>query len=307
MVRQAEHRDAAAVRHVADHVAHRARLARHLEADVEALLHAQLVLCLPERGRAHVHRPGDACFARELEAVVAHVGDDDEAGPVVASHLGSHDPDRPGAGDQHVLRDQPELGRGVDRVAERIEDRRHVEVDLGEVRPQVAGRHDDELGEGAIALDSDADGVCAQGAAARHAVAAAAADDVAFGTHDLAGKHRRHAFAQLDDLAHELVADHERRLDGVLGPLVPAVDVQVGAADPCAENAKQHLTRPWLGLRHVLEPEARLPLCFDQRLHWSPLYIRRAAVTFRPRRGSVGRSSPRLPSPARSRPGGRAG
>src|SRR5439155_25848730 len=91
--------------------------------------------------------------------------------------------------------------------------------------------------------------------------------DVAFGTHDLAGKHRRPAFAQLDDLAHELVADHERRLDGVLGPLVPAVDVQVGAADPCAENAKQHLTRPWLGLRHVLEPEARLPLRLDQGLH----------------------------------------
>src|SRR5439155_303760 len=87
----------------------------------------------------------------------------------------------------------------------------------------------------------------------------------------LAGKHRRHAFAQLDDLAHELVADHERRLDGVLGPLVPAVDVQVGAADPCAENAKQHLTRPWLGLRHVLEPEARLPLRLDQGLHLPPV------------------------------------
>src|SRR5213596_1358167 len=107
-----------------------------------------------------------------------------------------------------------------------------------------------------MTMDSDADGVCAQGAAARHAVAAAAADDVAFGTHDLAGKHRRHAFAQLDDLAHELVADHERRLDGVLGPLVPAVDVQVGAADACAENAKQHLTGPWLRLGDVLQPQA---------------------------------------------------
>ncbi len=47
--------------------------------------------------------------------------------------------------------------------------------------------------------------------------------------------------ADLDDLAHELVADHHRHGDGLLRPGVPVVDVQVGAADAGAVHADQHV------------------------------------------------------------------
>src|SRR5207247_4569172 len=96
---------------------------------------------------------------------------------------------------------------------------------------------------------------------------APAADDVSLAADDLPAEHRSHACAQLHHLTHELVADHQRRLDCVLRPLVPALDVEVRAADPGAENAKQHLARPGLRLGDVLQPQAWFPLRLDQGLH----------------------------------------
>ena len=54
--RDAEHGDPAAVGHVRDHVAERVRVAGHLEADVEALLHAELALDVGEVALARVDR-----------------------------------------------------------------------------------------------------------------------------------------------------------------------------------------------------------------------------------------------------------
>src|SRR5207249_7774516 len=156
---------------------------------------------------------------------------------------------------------------GVDRVAERVEDRGDVEVDLAEMWPEIARGHDDVLGECAVALHPDADGVGAEGAPPGHAVPAAPAHDVTLRADDLAGVHRGHVLAELDHLAHELVPDDQAGLDRVLGPLVPGVDVQVRAADAGAEDADEHLTRPWLRFWYVLEPEAWFPLRLDQRLH----------------------------------------
>ena len=47
--RDAEHGNAAAVMHGAQHFAQRRRIARHLEADVEAFLHAEILHRLVER------------------------------------------------------------------------------------------------------------------------------------------------------------------------------------------------------------------------------------------------------------------
>src|SRR5438105_11322147 len=95
--------------------------------------------------------------------------------------------------------------------------------------------------------------------------------DVALGADDLAGKDRRDALAQFDDLADELVPNHQWRVDGVLRPLVPAVDVEVGAADAGAEDADQNLARTRLRLRDVLQPESGLGLCFDECFHCWPI------------------------------------
>ena len=60
--RNAEHGDFAAVAHVGEHVAEGRRVAGHFQADVEALLHAELLL--------HV---GEACLSCGLTATVAPI------------------------------------------------------------------------------------------------------------------------------------------------------------------------------------------------------------------------------------------
>src|SRR3546814_20737956 len=63
------------------------------------------------------------------------------------------------------------------------------------------------------------------------AVAAVAADDMALGRNPLADRVAAYAGSDLDDAADEFMADHQPGLDRALAPLVPQVDVQVGAAD----------------------------------------------------------------------------
>ena len=74
----------------------------------------------------------------------------------VARDRPGHDADRPGAGDQHVLSHQVESERGMDRIAERIEDRAELVVDVVGQRHDVERRHPHIFGEGAGDVDADA-------------------------------------------------------------------------------------------------------------------------------------------------------
>ena len=94
------------------------RIAGHFQADVEALLHAQFALGVGDRLRADVDGHRGAKPPGKIEAIRVHVGDDDVAGAGVADDRRRHDPDRPGAGDQHVLAQDGKVQRRVDRVAE---------------------------------------------------------------------------------------------------------------------------------------------------------------------------------------------
>ena len=73
-----------------------------------------------------------------------------------------HDPDRPGPCDEDVLAKHREAQGGMDCVAERVEDRRHIGIDRSRVSPYVGGGHRDELREPTIAVDADAHGVGAE-------------------------------------------------------------------------------------------------------------------------------------------------
>src|SRR5262249_44445943 len=94
------------------------------------------------------------------------------------------------------------------RIAERIEDGRHVTVDRWVVVPDVGHRQYEIFGEGAGPIDADTERVLAEMAAAGQAVAAPATDDVPFAADDFAGVKIGHIGTDLDDLADELVADN---------------------------------------------------------------------------------------------------
>ena len=65
----------------------------------------------------------------------------------------------------------------------------------------------------------------------------------------------------------ELVTDGHRHGNGGLGPLVPFVDVDVGAADPRTQHLDQHVADPDFGKGQFLEPQAGLALALHQRFH----------------------------------------
>ena len=98
-----------------------------------------------------------------------------------------------------------------------------------------------------------------------HAVATAPTDDVSLAADDVARMEVAHVRPDVDDLADELVPDHERHGNRLLRPGVPRVDVEVGAADAGLPHPDQHVVDPDLGLRHILEPQARLGPRFDER------------------------------------------
>ena len=101
-------------------------------------------------------------FLRQRQPHRVDVGDDDFSRADALRHQRTHDADRPGAGDQHVLADQVEGQRGVDGIAERVEDRGDL---VGHV---VGDRHDIVLrdrqifAEGARPVDADAERVAAE-------------------------------------------------------------------------------------------------------------------------------------------------
>ena len=99
------------------------------------------------------------------------------------------------------------------------------------------------LRERAGPVDADALRVLAEVPAAREAVAADAADDVALAVDQVALLEALDGGAHLLDHPDELVADDHRRLDGLLGPVVPVVDVDVGAADRGLLDPDQDVVR----------------------------------------------------------------
>ena len=170
--------------------------AGHLQRDVEALRHAELVLHVVEvaaRGSTASVAP---MRPRDLEPVRVEVGDDDVAGAGVPHDRGRHAADRARAGDEHVLTQHREGERGVHRVSERVEDRRHVLVDTRPVVPDVRHRQRHELRERPGPVDAEPDRVRAQMAPARHAVAAASADDVTLARDDVARMEVAHVRAR---------------------------------------------------------------------------------------------------------------
>src|SRR5689334_15436521 len=151
----------------------------------------------------------------------------------------------------------------MDCISEGIEDRGHIQIDPFVVAPDVGHGQRDVLGEGAGTIYADAAGVCAHVPASGEAVAASAADHVAFPADDVAGEEVGHVGPDRLDPAHELVTDHHGHRDGLLGPLVPVVDVDVRTADAGLEHTDQHVVYTDVGDGNVLQPQSGLTPAFD--------------------------------------------
>ena len=116
------------------------------------------------------------------------------------------------------------------------------------------------LREGPGAAHAQPDGVRAQVAPAGQAVPAAAAHDVALARDEVARAEVDDVAADLDDLADELMPDDERRRDGLRGPGVPRLDMEVRAADPGLVDPDQDVVDADRGRRARPEGRGRVPV-----------------------------------------------
>ena len=178
-----------------------------------------------------------------------------------------HESDGSRARDKDVLAQHREGESGVDGVPKRIEDRGDLLVHARPVVPDIGHGQRHEFGEGAIAPHAKADGVGAQVPSSGEAVPASATDHVALAAHEVSGLEVGHIAADLDNLAHELVARDERWLDVLLRPRIPRFDVQVGAADPRLSHTDQHVVDPDDRIGDVEQGEPRAGQGLHQCAH----------------------------------------
>src|SRR5262249_21944751 len=71
----------------------------------------------------------------------------------------------------------------------------------------------------------------------------------------------------ISDRTDEFMAGDHWHGHGLLSPLVPVVDVYIGAADRGFPDLDQHVVGTDLGNRHFLHPDPRLDFRLHQRAH----------------------------------------
>lgn len=242
------------------------------EADVETLLHPELAHGFTQVARGGVDEQVGTGPLRQLQPGVRQVGHGDVPGTDVTGDGRGHDADRPRPGDDDVLAREGEGQGGVHGIAQGVEDRTEVGVDVVVVDPGIARRDDDVVGEGAVAVDAHPDGVDAQVPSPGAAVAAGAADDVALAGDPVADAHARHVAADLVDDAVELVTDDLRRAGhGRCCPVVPPVQVQVGAAQARSQDTDADVVVAGVRLGDVGELQTGARTGLGECSHASPV------------------------------------
>src|SRR6187402_2255193 len=87
------------------------------------------------------------------------------------------------------------------------------------------------------------------------AVAAMPANNVPLAADRLAWEEIRDIGSHAHDLTHELMPDRHRHVDSFLRPIIPVIDVDIGAADRRLFNPNEHIVNADLRLRHVIQPQ----------------------------------------------------
>ena len=129
--------------------------------------------------------------------------------------------------------------------------------------PDISHRQADVLGKCPSAIHADTAGVRAHVSTPGHAIAATAADYMSFAGDQLPAMEVIYIAADFDDFTDEFVADHHRYRNGFLRPLIPVVNVHVGAADCGLFGFNQDIVNTDFGFRHLLHPDALVGLRFD--------------------------------------------
>ena len=90
---------------------------------------------------------------------------------------------------------------------------------------------------------------------------------MSFGGYPVADIESFYFNATLDDLAAEFVSDGQRHWNRITRPVIPLIDMDVGASYCSAFDADQDIVVSDRGLIDILEPDAAFGLRFDECAH----------------------------------------
>ena len=137
------------------------------------------------------------------------------------------------------------------RVAEGVKKRNNILRQALVDDNDVGLRNTDIFGKRAVAINANTNGILAPLDIAGMAVTAMVAGNVPFARDALADMQPCHAFAERGDFADIFMTDGHGRLDVLLRPRIPVVDVDIRAADGGLVDLDEDLSRTRHGNRHL--------------------------------------------------------
>ena len=185
----------------------------------------------------------------DLAAMLIHLDGVNLRGPAGARHRDGEQPDGPATGDGYALGRDLARQHGVHRVAQWVEDGRIFLRDRRIELPDVRLGNDDVLGKRAVSVHADDLHVLADVRFANAALQALTAGHVHLGGDEVAFLDAGDLVAHRFHRTAELVPGNQRRMNAALRPLVPLVNVQVGAADGGHLDLDKHIGQAnlWFG------------------------------------------------------------
>jgi hypothetical protein len=109
--------------------------------------------------------------------------------------------------------------------------------------------------------------ISAEMSAARQAIAATSADDVPFAADQFSGMEVVDVRTDLDNLANKLMPNNKWHGNCRLRPLIPVVNVDVGAANSREQHSNFDVIDPDLRFGNIFQPQSRFLAAFDKSFH----------------------------------------
>ncbi len=254
--------------HAGQHRSQGVRVAGHFHAHVKSFFHAQLFLRILDFLPAHIQSQGGAHFLSQFQAVGIDIGHHDIARTGVTGNGGRHAANGAGAGDQHIFSQHVEGQRRMGGVAQGVEAGENIPWDGGIAVPDVGHRDAQILGKSSRPVNPHTAGIHAQVAAAGQAVAAAAADQVPFAGDNVTGLKIMHVVADIRDRTDKFVPDVHGNRNRFLGPGIPVIYMNVGAANGSFVDFNQDIIDTDLRHINIFQPNAGFRFGFDEGFHF---------------------------------------
>src|ERR1035437_7386425 len=266
--RDAKQRDTSAVEHIRQHLGKRRWDARHFKTNIKTLFHSEFFLDILEVRFLDIDRYRNVAHPFcQIEPVLIYIGYNDITGPRMTRDRRSHDADRTRTCDQNVLAKHLEGKSCMDRISERIEDSRDLEIDVILMTPNVRHRQSDVFGEAAICINADPARVRTKVPAPGHTVTAPAAYEVPFTADEITDVKIIDIRSDTNDLTDEFMTDRRGHLDGRLRPWVPVVNVKVRSADTAFLYADHHVVYAHFWFGNFLDPQSGLGFALYYGFH----------------------------------------